>query len=260
MMLSLDSNLHIEATRWGPEPPSAQIVLLHEGLGSVSTWRSFPDELARETRLGVVAYSREGYGRSSPLRNASEPDYLTAEAHRLPLVLDAMGIPQAYLLGHSDGATIALLAASLYANRVLAVLAEAPHLYVEPETEEAVRGVGLAWAEGALKAALSRHHDRPDAIFCRWHDVWTSEVFAQKFDIRTYLSQIRCPVFAVQGAEDTFASPRQLADIQRIVTSSRTFWLEGCGHEPHRSFPREVLRIAEEMDIKSEASMKGSAC
>ena len=247
MMLSLDSNLHLEAARWGPEPPSAQIVLLHEGLGSVSTWRSFPEQLARQTGLGVIAYSREGYGRSSPLQHPSDLDYLTVEAHRMPSVLDAMGIRQAYLLGHRDGATIALLAASLFADRVLAVLAEAPHLYVEPETQKAVRDVGRAWEDGGLKKALSRHHDRPEPIFHRWHDLWTSDAFSQRFDIRMCLSQIRCPVFAVQGTGDTFASPRQLADIQRIVTSSRVFWLEGCGHEPHRSFPSEIIRIAAEM-------------
>ncbi|MBB3319861.1 pimeloyl-ACP methyl ester carboxylesterase [Rhizobium sp. BK181] len=247
MMLRLEMGLHIEVTRWGPMPPQPQIVLLHEGLGSVSTWRRFPEQLALETGLGVVAYSREGYGRSSPLQGPNNVDYLAVEARRLPGVLDAIGIRQAYLLGHSDGATIALLAAALHGDRIRAVLAEAPHLYVEPETQKAVRGVGLAWEEGALKRALSCHHHRPEPIFRRWHDLWTSEGFAQRFDIRWCLSKIRCPVLAVQGTEDAFASPRQLADIQRIVASGGTFWFEGCGHEPHRSFPDAIIRMATDM-------------
>src|SRR5260370_40519412 len=51
----------------GPRPgEAATFVLLHEGLGSVGLWGEFPMRLADATGLGVFAYSRSGYGGSSP--------------------------------------------------------------------------------------------------------------------------------------------------------------------------------------------------
>ena len=55
----------IEAAWWIPdEPRGVPIVLLHDGLGSLTRWRDFPDELARVTKRRVLAYSRFGYGLS----------------------------------------------------------------------------------------------------------------------------------------------------------------------------------------------------
>nr|WP_191856199.1 alpha/beta hydrolase [Agrobacterium tumefaciens] len=243
-MLRLHPGLSVEIARWGSLLPIPQIVLLHEGLGSVSTWKDFPARLAQETGVGVVAYSREGYGRSSPLMDLGNPGYLEEEAKRLASVLDALEIDKAYLLGHSDGGTISLLAAAFHPDRISAVLVEAPHLYVEPETVAAVRAVGLSWENGPLRAALARHHQRPEPIFRRWHDLWTSGSFAESLDIREILPHIRCPLIAVQGAEDRFASSRQLADIEHLVPSANTIWLDGCGHEPHRTHPEAILALA----------------
>ena len=99
----------LETAWWGPGPSEAPtLVLLHEGLGCVELWRDVPEHLAAATGWGVFAYSRFGYGRSDLTTLPRPMDYMQQEALVvLPQVLDAAGIEQAVLLGHSDGGSIA---------------------------------------------------------------------------------------------------------------------------------------------------------
>src|SRR3984957_2954401 len=93
----------------GPRPDqSAIFVLLHEGLGSVGVWGDFPARLAEATGLGVFAYSRAGYGASSPSVLPRHTTFMHEEARNvLPGVLAAIGLQRGILLGHSDGGSIA---------------------------------------------------------------------------------------------------------------------------------------------------------
>ena len=42
------------------------IVFLHEGLGSLSQWRDFPQRLCDAAQCRGLEFSRPGYGRSTP--------------------------------------------------------------------------------------------------------------------------------------------------------------------------------------------------
>jgi pimeloyl-ACP methyl ester carboxylesterase len=101
----------LEARCFGPAPGTRPtIVMLHEGLGSVSLWRDFPEQLAERTGCGVFVYSRAGYGQSDAAELPRPLDYMTREAvDVLPEVLDAIGFQEGVLLGHSDGASIAAI-------------------------------------------------------------------------------------------------------------------------------------------------------
>ena len=60
-----------------PRPEAAPtIVMLHEGLGSVTTWGEFPVKLAERTGAGVFVYSRAGYGKSSAITLPRPLDYM----------------------------------------------------------------------------------------------------------------------------------------------------------------------------------------
>src|ERR1041385_4081452 len=85
----------------GPRPDAAPtIVMLHEGLGSVSTWGEFPAKLSEKTGCGVFVYSRAGYGKSSTIRLPRPLDYMQREAAAvLPKLLDAIGFRRGILLG-----------------------------------------------------------------------------------------------------------------------------------------------------------------
>lgn len=245
-MLQLAPDLHLEWKRWGSNSRAPQILMLHEGLGSVSMWRDFPEHLSRATGLGVVAYSRQGHGMSSPLASADmdDVDYLHKEAARIGPLLDALDISSALLFGHSDGASIALIAATLFPHRVGGLFLEAPHVYVEPETVAAVRAVGALWDNGRLRNALGRHHRDPEPMFRRWHGLWTSKQFRDAFDLTTRLTSVRSRSLTVQGVDDSFATPRQLEDIEDLVPESQVVWLDNCGHEPHREAPERIGELA----------------
>jgi len=120
----------------------APLVFLHEGLGSVALWRDWPAQLcARLGRAGLV-YSRQGYGRSAARADVRghgrlQPDYMHREAlDVLPALLQALGVQRPVLVGHSDGATIALLHAAHHA--VTATVVMAPHVFVEDAAIQAI--------------------------------------------------------------------------------------------------------------------------
>lgn len=218
------------------------IVLLHEALGSVSQWGSFPARLAEACALPVFAYSRPGYGRSGPVAGDYAPDYLSHEATTiLPAVLAAAGITRPILFGHSDGATIALLHAAAFPQGPRAIVVEAPHSFVEEKAVQAIARIGAAAQETALIDRLGRHHDDPEGIFRRWSRIWLSPAF-RNWDIRATIAAIRCPVLAIQGEADEYGTLQQI-DVLEAALPGRVerLVLADCGHSPHRDQRTRVL-------------------
>jgi len=220
---------------------SAPLVFLHEGLGSLRSWRDFPERLA--STLGgprLLVYSRAGYGRSSVLEGPRSLRYLHEEAQVvLPALLGARGISHPVLIGHSDGATIALLAASVVQASALVLLA--PHVVVEERTLGAIRAARADYVEGDLAGRLARHHLDPDATFFGWCDVWLDEGF-RSFDIRPELSAVRCPVLVLQGDADPYGTLAQVDWVEAGVQGGcRSVVVPGGGHDLVREAPDLVL-------------------
>src|SRR5262245_14805861 len=121
----IDSKLEYS---WAGDPAAPHpLVLLHDSLGSVGTWKDFPERLAAVTGRGVLSYSREGFGGSSKLSRARWRGYMHHEAEVvLPAFLDALGVRQPVLFGHSDGASIALIAAGAHPDLSPGIILEAP--------------------------------------------------------------------------------------------------------------------------------------
>src|SRR5678815_1700851 len=108
------------------------LVFLHDSLGCVDAWRQFPEQLAQRVSSNALIYDRQGYGRSSPFgARARTLTYLAEEAGVLFQLLDALAIESAVLFGHSDGGSIALLAAGMRPERIAAVVTEGAHVFVE---------------------------------------------------------------------------------------------------------------------------------
>jgi pimeloyl-ACP methyl ester carboxylesterase len=213
------------------------LVFLHEGIGSVSLWRDFPQQVCDRTGLPGLVYSRYGYGQSSVLARARTPDYMHHEARVvLPELLRACGIARPILVGHSDGGSIGLLhAASGEPIEALAVLA--PHVFVEPESIAGIEVARDLFAQGDLKARLARHHRDPEATFRGWNDIWLSPAF-RLWNIESELPSIRCPVLAIQGEDDNYGTMRQLEAIGRQTGGPyEELRLADCGHNPHRDQP-----------------------
>ena len=229
----------------------APIVFLHEGLGSVSMWtqRGFDWPLAvcqASGRAGVV-YSRRGYGQSAPApagRNVLQSDYLHREALEvLPALLAELQMECPVLLGHSDGASIALLHASQF--EVTACIAMAPHVVIESMAVDAIIQARCAFESGDFKRQLARHHADVDGSFWQWNDVWLSAAFA-RFDIRPECSRISAPLLLVQGFEDEYGTMRQLDEIAAVARQAQQVRLPNCGHSPHRDQSEKTLQAVVE--------------
>jgi pimeloyl-ACP methyl ester carboxylesterase len=223
------------------------LVLLHEGLGSAELWGDFPDRLAERTGAGALVYSRYGYGRSDALREPRGIDYLECEAlTALPDVLTERGIHAPVLIGHSDGASIALIHAADGRWPVRGLVLEAPHLLVEDVTIRGIERARTAYETGTLRERLRPWHADVDATFNGWADAWLEPRF-REWSIERRLGAIRCPTLVIQGDNDQYGTLAQVTGIERGAGGPvTTLIVEGCGHAPHVERPEEVLdRIAE---------------
>ncbi len=224
---------------------AAPLVLLHEGLGSIPQWKRFPERLVAAVGRPALLYERRGHGRSDPAAAPRGLDYLHRAAFdELPAVLAACGVEDPVLVGHSDGATIALLHASRF--RCRGVVSIAGHVLVETEALDGIRRTMARLDADGLRAALERHHGAgTDDLLHAWADTWSAPWF-REWDIRRELASVRCPVLVIQGAEDEYASPGHVDQIARAVGGPTETWLvPGQGHAPHLTAPdRVVERVA----------------
>ena len=162
----------------GKESPT--IIFLHDSLGCIQTWRDFPKALARLTSCNYLVYDRLGYGDSSYDPNALNRDkgYLENEADVLLSIIHELGIRQTILFGHSDGGSIALIAASKGQDKVQGLIAEAAHIFVEDITLEGIRQAKQNFYHGELRKRLYKYHGlKVDEVLGSWADTWLSEDF-----------------------------------------------------------------------------------
>ncbi len=222
------------------------MVFLHEGLGSLAMWKDFPRQVCDATGCRGLVYSRPGYGQSTP-RPADEhwgTDFMHQQAHEvLPALLDVLGVPSEqplWLLGHSDGASIALLFAARFPQRMQACIVMAPHTFVEPLCVQAIAQAREAYQTTALRERLGRYHADPDSAFWGWNDIWLHPDFLQ-WNIDAEVATITCPLLAVQGEDDEYGTLEQIERLARHTPRTRLLALPACGHSPHRDQPALLL-------------------
>jgi len=237
----------IEISWWGPPPEEAPtLVLLHEGLGCVGMWRDFPQQLAEATGLGVMAYSRVGYGASDPCALPRPLMYMQDEGtFTLPALLAAARVRQHILVGHSDGGSIALAYAGVEPSELLGVVTIAAHVFCEPETIAAIAAARVAWQTDDLYERLQRHHgENTDCAFRGWNETWLDPRF-KHWTLTAYLPAIQVPVLALQGEDDEYGTTAQLDAIREGVGGPIETALLPGGHWSHRDHPEPTLaRIA----------------
>ena len=217
------------------------LLMLHEGLGCVALWRDFPARLAAATGCRTVAWSRSGYGGSAPCSEARTPRYMHIEGEEmLPDFLAALGVEKPLLVGHSDGGSIALIFAGAFPQAALGVAVMAPHEFVEAETLLGIRKARQAWNTTDWPQKLARYHQNASQVFGDWSNTWLSPDF-RDWNIEAYLPKISCPVLAIQGEDDEYASLRQIEVIAEQVAGAQILKLAHCGHSPHKDQAEPVL-------------------
>jgi pimeloyl-ACP methyl ester carboxylesterase len=238
--------MRLEYRMIGPRPDAAPtIVMLHEGLGSVGLWGTFPEKIAAATGAGVFVYSRAGYGKSSSGQLPRTTRFMDEEAcDVLPRVLDAIGFQRGLLLGHSDGASIAAIyAGSVQDHRVRGLVLIAPHFFTEDMGIIEIEHARDAFASGTFREKLKRWHADVDCAFRSWSEPWLDPAF-RKWDITEALGYIRVPILIVQGDKDQYGTLKQVeAANQECFCPVETAVLPGIRHVPYREAPDLTLNI-----------------
>ena len=221
------------------------IVFLHDALGSIETWKDFPRQLCQRCQCNLFAYDRLGHGQSSrdPKMVSRPKEFLEVSAEILIELLRDYQIRHPILVGHSDGGTIALLAAAMEGNTICGVISIAGHIYVEPKTIKGIRAVQKNYEVGNIYHKLEPYHGiKTIDVFQSWTNSWLSPEF-QSWNISEHLVKIGIPTLVIQGEKDEFATLQQAKDIVAgIGKTAELMILPECGHFPHKEYSDQVLK------------------
>jgi pimeloyl-ACP methyl ester carboxylesterase len=239
------NGVKLEYAWFGDAPKDAPtLIMLHEGLGSVSLWRDFPAALAQATGTRVFAYSRAGYGKSDPVKLPRPLDFMQREAREvLPKLLELIGFRRGMLVGHSDGGTIAAAyAGSIQDHRVRGLVLIEPHFFVEEFNLKSIRKIASEYGSTDLRTKLARHHNDPDNAFLGWSGAWLDPNFHRVLDLSEQLGYIRVPVLIVKGENDPYGTIEQVRLAEReCYCPVEHVVVRDAAHTPHREQPEVTL-------------------
>jgi len=240
-----DGALSAEYKKSNLEAPT--IIFLHDALGSIGTWKDFPRQLAEQCQCNYLIYDRLGHGNSTAPKAKRSLDYLHYEAEVLIRLIVHTEIKKAILFGHSDGGSIALIAASRDQDNILGIITEAAHIFVEDITLQGIKEAKQLYANGDLKEKLVKYHDtKTDNLFDAWAGTWLDPKF-KSWNIEHCLAHITCPCLAIQGEKDPYGTAIQLKEIKKALASkAQIVELKNIGHIPHKEDTNSVLKITSE--------------
>ena len=224
------------------------IIFLHDSLGSITVWREFPKMVSENTSHRCIVYDRQGYGHSDPFSKATRNSgYLEEQADFLISFLDQITVETCILFGHSDGGSIALIAAAKYPGRIQGIITEGAHVFVEDITLAGIREAKEMYRTTDLKTKLIKHHgDKVDALFTAWTETWLTPEF-KNWNIEHFLTEIRCPVLTLYGEKDEYGSLLQLESIYSKARGySQKVVIPGIGHTPHKEAREATLAATTE--------------
>lgn len=224
-------------------PEKATVIFLHDSLGCVELWKDFPKKIALKTGCNIISYDRQGYGKSAPfITSKRNNNYLKEEAYILAKIIQNLELKNVILFGHSDGGSIALLTAALFPEKVIGIITEGAHVFVEQETINGIKAAVLAYQNTSLKEKLYKYHgDKTDAVFRLWAETWLSETY-QSWNIEEYLSKIECPSLIIQGEKDEYGTLDQVNSIVKNTSGySKALLIPDIGHTPHKENSEIVI-------------------
>ena len=231
--------VRLEATRIAGSRSGPTLVFLHEGLGAVTTWRDTPATIAAATQLPALIYARQGYGHSTVATVPRPLTYMHDEAARLPAILAAAGISETILVGHSDGASIAIIAAA-HSLSPRALVLIAPHVFVEDVSVTSIARAADAYRTTNLRALLAKHHADVDGAFWGWNRAWLDPAF-RAWNLESFLPDVHAPTLGVQGDADEYGTRAQVDAIaSQLGAPCEVAMIAGAGHAPFRDRADEV--------------------
>ncbi len=241
---------------------NASVIFLHHATGSSFDWRDQMEVFSKE--FNCIAYDRLGFGHSIDNESMMElfpVDYYEQSVLELADLITVLKLERVILIGHSDGATIALLGASgqkssMSHNRVsqealsfvkqktVALVAEAPHVWYDNTAlndgfklfKSTVEKTDRFWNSTDKEHKGSRV--LAEKVVKRWQIMWLNNQEITKYDDRPTLDHIECPSLLIHGAKDPFFMPehtKYIADrigARNVPTEYEL--IQEAGHTPHR--------------------------
>ena len=236
----------IAVKRIGNYQHSPTIIFLHDSLGCIELWRDFPEKLSALTQCNILVYDRQGYGKSCSFSYAKRDNYyMEWEADILNELLGFWNIQNVILFGHSDGGSIALIAAGKYPEKIRGVITEGAHVFVEDITLSGIEDTVKLYETTNLKSKLEKYHGaKTDAMFWAWAATWQTEEF-RTWNIEKFLPLIQCPTLAIQGENDEYGTLLQVEKIiSQISGKSSKLIVPEVGHSPHKEAEKITLENA----------------
>jgi len=233
----------LEIKRINNFPDRPTIVFLHDSLGCIKLWRDFPQKLASATQCNVLIYDRLGYGKSAPMSTHHRPkNYMELEVNILYQLLQKLEIESTILFGHSDGGTIALLAASKFPNKFKAVIVEAAHIFVEELTLKGINDIIESYKNTNLPERLAKYHgNKVETLFKAWTETWTRSDY-RDWNIEHFLPNITCPLLFIQGETDEYGTLMQVEKtVNQVKGYAEKYIIPNVGHTPHKEVSELVL-------------------
>lgn len=219
------------------------LIFLHDSLGCIKLWKDFSEKLTKQVNCNFLIYDRQGYGESSPFTEKKRGnDYLEKEAEVLFELLQGLTIQKPIIFGHSDGGSIALLAAAKYPELIQAIITEGAHVFVEDITLKGIREAVESYKQTNLVEKLKKYHgEKVDAVFKAWTETWLKESF-RDWNIEHFLSKITCPALIIQGDKDEYGTLKQVDTIiSQISGTAEKLIISEVGHTPHRESEAIIL-------------------
>lgn len=224
------------------------IIFLHDSLGSIELWKEFPQKLGELTNCNILIYDRQGHGKSDAFSsNNRENDYMEKEADVLNEIVNHLKLKKVVLFGHSDGGSIALIFAASFPNKVIGLISESAHIFVEEVTLKGIRNAVKSFHTTDLKTKLEKYHaEKTDSLFWMWAETWLSDSF-NSWNIENILPSMTCPVLIIQGEDDEYGTMKQVEGIEKNVSAySRRLILPNVKHTPHKEAKDQVLKCSTE--------------
>jgi pimeloyl-ACP methyl ester carboxylesterase len=219
------------------------LVFLHEALGSIIQWKSFPSEFCKVLNVPGLVIERSGHGKSSYLTEERNQLYLHQYAtETLDILREVLNPDQKYIIiGHSDGGSIGLIMASREPKNLIALVTMAAHTFVEQETLAGIHPAIEAFESGKLSGLNKIHGDKTQALFYGWANTWLSPNF-RYWDIREEIQSFTIPVLAIQGSNDQYGTEEQVNSIVSNHDNRNGIMIPACGHHPHLEKPDETMK------------------
>ncbi len=232
------------------------VLLVHGLAGNArATWSGLCGELARS--FHVIAYDARGAGESEVTPGDYDMETLTDD---LIAVIRELGLGPTLVVGHSMGATLALLAATAAPDDVSAVVAAAMSFGARGIEERtaladlaaAAESTGMAdlaptlatmgtsdsfrqsnpSAYRALAAAIADQQPAGFAARCR---------ALSRFQLEDQLEALVAPVVLIAGDADPLSAPSANRLLAQRLQRATLVELAGCGHEMTLEQPDALL-------------------